>query len=130
MAKRFRRFGRFARRSARLGRRAYRFGKRHGVYGKGAGSLLHLDAMAYGAVRPTAVSLIDKVAPKILGNLDSEVKMALADWLLGKYMGGAVRNFAHKGLIVENFLVGETVGAPLISGFAGGGSSSSSTLFG
>lgn len=125
-------FRRFARRTAQIGRKAYRFGRKKGVFG--TGGLVQIDAMAYGAVRPAVIGLIGKVAPNIIGDLDDEVKMALVDWLAGKYMGGAVRNIAHKGLIVENARVGEYVGAPLVSGLVGGQSggtaSGSSYLFG
>jgi hypothetical protein len=126
-------FRRFARRSARFGRKAYKFGRKKGIFG-GGDALIQLDAMAYGAIRPSIVALIGKVAPNIAGELDDELKMAIVDWAAGKYVGGALRSIAHKGLVVENARVGEYIGAPLIGGVVGtsggGTSGSSSYLYG
>lgn len=125
-----RRFFKRARASARSLFRRRRSGRRTSSGVK----LFHPEAMAYGAVRSFAASMLVPLAAKLpgvsaLGSLQDEAVMAGADYLTAKMTSGFVRNMAIDGLKVENARVGET----LVAGFAPGivkSSSQSMQMFG
>ena len=87
--------------------------KKHGmfggsVFGSSSGSLIQIDAMAYGAARQYLANLISPVTSMIpLGTFADEIGMGLVDWMVAKNVKGFVGEIARKGLVIENSRVGE-----------------------
>jgi len=103
----------FSRRS--FGRRiasGYRRGSRRTVGGR-MGGILHLDAMAYGAVRNPIAGFVTSKTGAFAGEYTDELVMGGIALLASKM--GFARGIAQKALIVEN----ANVGATLSSGFTG-----------
>jgi len=104
-----------ARRSFSRARAAFRATKRYARRGTatGAGQLVQIDAMAYGALRAplsnATSSLLGGVLGGLPGAIGDEVTVGLVDWLIAKNTSGIVRNIALKGLAVENARIGESL---------------------
>ena len=106
----------FGKRSRRAGRRGFWKRSRGGGGSLGIGSAFQLDAMAYGAVRPWAATLISPVTGMIggilpIGEITDEVALGVLNFVVAKNSSGMIRNVAMKGLTVENARVGEYFGS-------------------
>jgi hypothetical protein len=84
--------------------------KSSGLFGPNSGSLIQIDAMAYGAARQYVAQLIAPVTSMIpLGNFAEPVGLGLADWLIAKNTSGIISDVARKGLTVENAAMGSQI---------------------
>jgi len=123
MAKR--RFKAFRRRTRSSSRGL--FGRRSRSVGAGR-SLIQIDSMAYGALRPMIANLIAPVTNMIpLGGISDEVGMGLLNYFVAKKTGGLISQVATKGLVVENAMIGSSLGSGLVSR---GTTATSTTMFG
>lgn len=123
MAKR--RFKAFRRRARSSTSRGF-FGRRS--KSSGGRNLIQIDSMAYGALRPMVANLIAPVTNMIpLGGISDEVGMGLLNYFVAKKTGGLISQMATKGLVVENAMIGSSLGSGLVSQ---GTTTSSATMYG
>ena len=118
-------------RSRRGSFRGFKRGRSRRSGGKIMGSLVQVDAMAYGALRQYVSNLISPLTSKIpLGNLSDEVAMGVINYFVAKKTGGMIGDIARKGLIIENARVGEYIVQTGLGGMAPSVATSSSPIYG
>lgn len=88
----------------------------------GGTGIIQLPAIAYGAMRNPAATLILPITHGVtgmLGEYEDEAVMLGASWALAKYGSGFLSEMGRKGLVVEN----ASIGATLSRGISLGGAS-------
>jgi hypothetical protein len=98
----------------------HRFKKKRSFFGRAAKSvhrryrstsgtkLIHLDAMAYGAIRNFAANLVTPYLNSASPNTamyNDNIAMAIISYGAARFGSGMIRDIGQKGLIVENALV-------------------------